>query len=74
MDLCPCCYCESDSWVSISSCGHFLCQDCYTGYLISKVNDGQECVFAICPDQKCNMIVPDKLFRQLIDSIIYKKY
>ena len=50
MDLCPCCYGESDSWVSISDCGHFLCEDCYRGYLISKVSDGQECVFTICPD------------------------
>ena len=50
----------------MEDCGHTLCRDCFTGYLVSKLKDGAECVFTICPDEKCNMIVPDLLFNALL--------
>lgn len=28
--LCPCCFCESEKWITIDDCGHFLCDECYT--------------------------------------------
>jgi ariadne-1 len=73
-ELCPCCFCDSIEWISIVDCGHKVCLDCYQGYLESKVSDGPECVFAYCPDSKCNMIVPDALFQELLSPESLKKY
>ena len=49
-DFCPCCCEEADDWVAMEDCGHTLCRDCFTGYLVSKLSDGAECVFTICPE------------------------
>lgn len=51
-----------------------LCRECFAGYLISKVGDGAECVFAKCPDAKCNFIVPDSLFMELLSPDLVQKY
>ena len=74
LELCPSCYEETTEWIKLEDCGHMLCRDCYTGYLVSKVGDGADCVFAICPDSKCNFIVPDSLFIQLLPGELLQKY
>ena len=74
--LCPVCFCEYpvDEFVHLPDCGHGLCTYCYTGYLTSKVGDGTECVVTTCPDSACKMIVPERLFKQLLDQTLYARY
>ena len=62
--LCPVCFCEygPEEFIHLQDCGHGLCQYCYTGYLDSKVGDGKGVEQTVCPEQKCNMIVPERLF------------
>lgn len=55
-------------------CSHGLCTYCFTGYLESKVMDGPESVISVCPDQKCNMIVPERLFKELLENDKYNRY
>lgn len=63
--LCEVCYCEYPlgEFVYLEDCGHGLCSICYSGYLTSKVGDGKGCEQSVCPEQKCNMIVPERLFQ-----------
>ncbi len=65
--VCPCCFCQEDGYIRIDDCGHFMCVDCYKGYLTQKVGEGVESVLTVCPDDKCNMIVPECLFKQLLN-------
>jgi ariadne-1 len=58
----------------MDDCSHILCEECFTQYLQTKVAEGVESVFTICPDQKCNMIVPPKLFKELLPKGSYDKY
>lgn len=73
-DVCPSCYDEATEWVKIEDCGHQLCKECYQNYLVSKLGDGHECVFAFCPDSNCNLYVPDHLFLQLLPKDLISKY
>lgn len=74
--LCPVCFCDYPlgEFIFLNDCGHGLCTYCYTGYLQSKVGDGVEAVLSVCPDQKCNNIVPERLFRQLVEAEQYERY
>lgn len=67
--LCPVCFCEYPlaECTFLQDCGHGLCTYCYTGYLGSKVTDGIESVLSVCPEQKCNMLVPERLFVELLE-------
>ena len=71
-----CCFCdyEKANEVQMEDCGHRLCTYCFTGYLQAKLGSGPEVVYAICPDQKCNNIVPEKIFRLLLNPIEFAKY
>ncbi len=51
-----------------------MCIDCYKGYLTQKVGEGVESVSTVCPDEKCNMIVPQCLFKYLLNSKLYQKF
>ena len=58
-------------------CGHRLCDECFAGYCQSKLTTGPEVINSKCPDQKCNNIIPERIFKQLLsheDFIKYKKY
>ena len=74
--LCPVCFCEYPpaEFTFLPDCGHGLCTYCYTGYLTSKAGDGVESVQTTCPERGCNMIVPERLFRELIDVDLYNRY
>jgi len=74
--LCGCCFCpaEPHEVIRMDDCGHMLCNECFEQYLLSKLSDGPEVVFTICPDEKCNNIVPEKIFKQLLPEDKYKRY
>ena len=74
--LCPVCFCDypANEFVHLPDCGHGLCSYCYTGYLTSKVGDGVECALTTCPERGCNMIVPERLFEELLDQRLYQRY
>ena len=74
--LCEVCYCEYD-WddvIHMEVCGHSLCKECYKYHLQAKLSMGPEVVFALCPDVKCNMIIPPRIFEQLLEGEELKKY
>ena len=76
--LCPVCYVEYDlaEFVHLPDCGHGLCKNCYTCYLTSKVTDaGVDSVMTTCPSgEGCGMIVPQRLFKQLLSVKLYERY
>ena len=74
--LCGICFCpcEEHEVIGIEDCGHACCKECYGEYLKSRLGDGHECVGTYCPDQKCNMVVPEHFFKVLLEEESYKKY
>lgn len=73
---CGVCFCdyEDDEWVSLEDCGHGMCMFCFEGYLKSKMDDGRQAILTLCPDTKCNMIVPQRLFEKYLPYELYQKY
>ena len=71
--LCPVCYDEyaPHEVTRLADCGHALCNECYRYTLEAKLSMGPECVHAICPDPKCNMIIPARIFKQLLPNSQY---
>jgi ariadne-1 len=55
-------------------CGHAICRECYSGYVLSKMSDGQDCVFAKCPDVNCAMILPPEIFLELLPEDMIEKF
>lgn len=74
--LCGICFCpcEEDEVIGIEDCGHAACTECYGEYLKTRLGDGHESIGTYCPDQKCNMVVPEHIFKKLLDSKLYEKY
>lgn len=73
---CPVCFCDYPlaEFVHMKDCGHGLCAYCYSGYLTSKVTDGVESVLTTCPERGCNMIVPERLFREHLGPGLLDRY
>lgn len=73
--LCPSCYeSEIEEWSYVAECGHYLCNECFTYYLETKVNAGSSCLKTPCPDQQCRVLVSQALFKQLLEKELYRKY
>lgn len=69
------------------NCGHWFCNDCWTGFLISQINDGAKCVFASCMGMRCTLAhnhkfgcacnekVPSTMFARFVkDPALMAKY
>lgn len=75
--LCPVCYMEypdANDIYRLPDCGHSLCKECYRYHLSAKITEGPSAIFAFCPDAKCNMIVPPRVFAELLDDSQLAKY
>ena len=73
--MCGICYCEFDEddeemKVDQLCCGHQYNVVCWKYYLKEKVqSEGPGCVFAKCPQLRCNVVVPHSLFlKYLVDG------
>ena len=75
--MCEVCYEEytsADAWVCTPECGHYLCRDCYTEYVDGQLSKGIECVSTPCPRSGCGMLVPFKLFDELLEPSKAEKF
>lgn len=68
-------------------CGHWFCNDCWSGFLTSQINQGRSCLVTRCPGMRCtlehthgfgcacNERVPDSLFHRLVpDAALVAKF
>jgi ariadne-1 len=58
-------------------CNHMFCRPCYTEYARTQVMDGPSCVFAHCPQHKCNQALTRSHFAYFLSSShqdTYEKY
>jgi len=63
---CTICY-ETTKLYSALECGHPFCNSCYTDFLGHKIADeGHECIFARCPEPKCQLAVTPALVHSLV--------
>lgn len=57
------------------SCKHFLCRNCWKGYLKNAVtNDGQNCLNKNCPYPKCTLICNEIIFKEVLNEDLFAKY
>jgi ariadne-1 len=76
MFLCAVCCddeCEADTKIMME-CGHFFCDECYGGHLMSKIANGPDCVFATCPQKGCKFIVPERIYKRCLPEDQFKQY
>jgi len=75
---CPCCMedfdPDSEDIVSIETCGHSMCIDCYEAYLEQKMTDGTTCITSTCSDENCHVILPDSVFKRVLSTEKYNRY
>lgn len=62
-----------DELISLD-CNHGFCEDCWTGYLHSQIDDGKAAVQARCPQLRCSRMVPVDFFKRLCDEPRQRKY
>ena len=65
---CYICFTPIDNTFFALNCNHFFCGDCWTNFLETKLEDILTCISSSCPQQGCNLIVPEKIFRQFINK------
>lgn len=54
---------DSEEVISIDSCGHSMCRECYGEYIEVKLSEGPISIKATCSGSKCQMILPDSLYK-----------
>jgi ubiquitin-protein ligase len=47
-------------------CGHYFCDDCWHRSLKNSIDNGVGCQFKNCLEKDCNLIIPERLIRQII--------
>ena len=74
--MCPCCYEDvtESSMMKMEDCGHWLCEDCFTGHCQEKLKQGPEVVTAACPDHTCRAIVSESTFKRALTVEEFAKY
>ncbi|KAJ1447706.1 hypothetical protein M885DRAFT_537523 [Pelagophyceae sp. CCMP2097] len=67
--LCRICFCDVTETVRAAPCGHFFCDECYGGYLRTKVDEGAAAALDVrCPEDQCACVVPPQLCGALLDE------
>ena len=51
---------EPDDKISLK-CNHALCKDCYTEYLLSRLEDPLTLIASPCPLKQCNLIIGESI-------------
>ena len=74
--MCPCCYDDvtESAKMKMEDCGHWLCEDCFTGHCQEKLKQGPESVMATCPDHTCRAIVSESNFKRSLTVEEFAKY
>ena len=73
----PCSICfSSNNLTSLKSCGHYLCNACWSQYINAKVSSGYYNI--ICPEPKCkeqveSIIILTYLYEDLVQLFIRKR-
>jgi len=77
---CLICYCEID-YVNKSDCFSFkclhnFCNDCWELFINSKLDDNYGCLYSTCPQQGCNLKIPESHYIKYLkgDRIKIEKY
>ena len=72
-----CLVCESNLEESDNfslKCGHNLCNFCWTEFIKSKIDDIFCCVYSTCPQQGCNIKIPESVFLKFMTKDYKEKY
>ncbi|KYQ89801.1 ariadne-like ubiquitin ligase [Tieghemostelium lacteum] len=62
----------ADEDVTFNNCQHYFCNDCWAGYLTSKINEGE--AMLRCPHHKCGSVIEDLVIQRLVAPFVYDKY
>ncbi|CAH8330975.1 unnamed protein product [Eruca vesicaria subsp. sativa] len=61
--------------VATVSCGHPYCNDCWTGYITTSINDGPVCLMVKCPEPSCSAVACQDMINKVIaDKEVKEKY
>ena len=66
-NLCNVCFEPRQSDFFALKCGHYFCNDCWTDYVDSKLDDLVTIISTACLQKGCNLIVPEHIMLSYID-------
>lgn len=70
---CSICFCDSEEYSQMDSCGHEFCNDCWRGNLETQIRDGK--TFDItCMHNGCKELVPEWMVEALVSEQWWNKY
>jgi hypothetical protein len=54
--MCPSCFCPVEPTdIERLECLHFLCKDCFKGFIEAAIKEGSSCVLLKCPQEGCKL-------------------
>ncbi|KAJ3213366.1 hypothetical protein HDU67_002948 [Dinochytrium kinnereticum] len=72
---CEICYNDEDGLESLAlSCGHRFCRDCYSRFLVQKIEEEGESRRIQCPGTGCKLIVDEKTVELVVPPRVHEKY
>ena len=80
--FCYICYSDYNETFFSLSCNHNFCSDCWSQYLLCKLDDLLTSICATCPQDGCSLIVPENTFKkylseskkQLYEKAVFKNF
>ena len=71
---CFVCYnsCQDVNLYSLK-CNHMFCGECWGEYLEVKAEDMLTCLFSLCPEKGCTLLVPEDYFNHFLTNELSKK-
>jgi ariadne-1 len=55
-------------------CDHYFCKDCFSGYLIDCVKDGESCAVKTCPWTGCKEVLTNTIYEKFLKGDLLTKY
>jgi ariadne-1 len=65
---CYICYAPKDETFFSLNCNHFFCGECWANYIETCLDDIFTCISSLCPQAGCNLIVPEKIFKNFLNK------
>lgn len=47
-------------------CGHIICNNCWSDYIVTNIKQGKQCINLCCPYYKCNVIIQPQFIIKFI--------
>eukprot|EP01028_Stygiella_incarcerata_P007655 TRINITY_DN318_c0_g1_i2.p1 TRINITY_DN318_c0_g1~~TRINITY_DN318_c0_g1_i2.p1 ORF type:complete len:494 (-),score=90.89 TRINITY_DN318_c0_g1_i2:133-1614(-) len=74
-EMCPICGEDFDgNHIIHISCGHYACEECWSGWVTAKLESGPSVIHSCCLMPKCPNVIPESLFKRVLPKDKYEVF